>query len=160
MELAMVHSPTVHPHYIVVDLLVKQVASVVFQGIFDGNHSEDHQQGNHGDLLLKGFNNWHPVQQRQEQEVEVGSPAQGRPEQNINKQKSLKCRCYQIICHDVQPDQLASPANILFAFSHTSNVFLSVHNFGEIFKQLLDAFPYSFLHTFVEKTCGRQSTEG
>ncbi len=61
-KLIKVHSPTKHSHYFVVDFPVKQVASVVFQGIFDGDNSENHQQRNHGNFLLEGFNNWHPVQ--------------------------------------------------------------------------------------------------
>lgn len=68
-------SPAVDLHQEVVDLPVGQVASVVLQGVFDGDDGEDHQQGNHGDLLLKGLHHRHPVQQRQEQEVEVGCPA-------------------------------------------------------------------------------------
>lgn len=71
-----VHSPREHPHDIVVDLLVEQISSVVFKSIFDGDDSENHQQRNHGDFLLKGLNDWHPVEQRQEQEVEVGSPVE------------------------------------------------------------------------------------
>ena len=54
--------PTKHSHHIVVDLLVKQVASEVFQGVLDADYSENYQQRNHGDFLLKGFNHWHPVQ--------------------------------------------------------------------------------------------------
>ena len=62
LKLIEVHSPREHSHYVVVDLLVEQVASVVFQGIFDGDNNENHQQRNHGNFLLKSFNNWHPVQ--------------------------------------------------------------------------------------------------
>lgn len=57
-----VHSPTEHLHYMVVDVLVEQVASVVFQGIFDGDNRENHQQGYHGNFLLEGLKNRHPVQ--------------------------------------------------------------------------------------------------
>lgn len=101
LKLTKLHSPTEHLCNIVVDLLVEQIPSIVFQGIFDGDNSENHHQRNHGNFLLKGFNNWHPVQQCQEQKVEVGSPEkQTRPEQqismkkcmsNINVQQLLKC---------------------------------------------------------------------
>lgn len=41
-ELENVYSPTEHLHFIVVDLLVKQVAAVIFQGIFDSNNYKNH----------------------------------------------------------------------------------------------------------------------
>lgn len=56
------HSPTEHLHHVVVDVFVEDVASVVLQCVFDGNDDEDHQQRDHGDFLLKGFNYRYPIQ--------------------------------------------------------------------------------------------------
>lgn len=72
--------PAVHFHCVVVDLLVEYVAPVVFKGIFDGNNSEDQQQRDHSDLLLKGLHNGNPVQQSQEQEVQVCRSVQIKPD--------------------------------------------------------------------------------
>lgn len=56
---------------IVVDPLVIAVTSVVLYGIFEGDDSQHDNEGDHGDLLLKGFHHRNPVQQHQEQEVQV-----------------------------------------------------------------------------------------
>ena len=69
-------SPAVDAHQVVVDRLVEQVATVVLHSVFEGDDDEDHQQRHHGDLLLEGLHRRHPVQQHQEQEVQVCHPAQ------------------------------------------------------------------------------------
>lgn len=56
---------------IVVYPLVIAVAPVVFYGIFEGDDSEHDNERDHGNLLLKGLHHWNPVQQHQEQEVQV-----------------------------------------------------------------------------------------
>lgn len=81
LKLIQAYSPTVDSHYVVVDLLVILVASVVLQAIFEGDNAENYHQRNHGNLLLEGLDNGNPVQQHQEQEVQVGSPAQEKTQQ-------------------------------------------------------------------------------
>lgn len=56
---------------VVVDPLVIAVTPVVLYGIFEGDDSKHNNERDHGDLLLKGLHNWNPVQQHQEQEVQV-----------------------------------------------------------------------------------------
>lgn len=74
----MVYSPTEDLNHVAVDLLIRQVASIVLQGVFDADDGEDHQQRNHGDFLLKGLHHGDPVQQCQEQEIKICKPADSR----------------------------------------------------------------------------------
>jgi len=78
-------------HHVVVDLLVEQVSSVVFQRVFDADDYEDHQQRNHGDLLLKGLHDRNPVEQRQEQEVNVSCPEKTREANTITRNARTRC---------------------------------------------------------------------
>lgn len=41
-KLGNLYLPAEHLHFIVVDLLVKQVTPVIFQGIFDGDNNKNH----------------------------------------------------------------------------------------------------------------------
>ena len=62
----------VHPARGVVHLLVARVPTSVLKEILHCCHDEDEDDRDHGDLLAKGVDGRHPVEQDDEEEVEVG----------------------------------------------------------------------------------------
>ena len=62
----------VHPARGVVHLLVARVPTSVLKEVLDCCHDEDEDDRDHGDLLAKGVDGRHPVEQDDEEEVEVG----------------------------------------------------------------------------------------
>ena len=68
----MSHSPIVNAASEIVDPLVAQVPSPVLEDVLDGGDGEHEDDGEHGDLLAEGVDRGHPVQEDDEEEVEVG----------------------------------------------------------------------------------------
>ena len=64
-------SGAVHSTRRVVHVLVARVPSSVLEEIFDGGDDEDEDDGDHGDLLAKGVDGRHPVEEDDEEKVEV-----------------------------------------------------------------------------------------
>ena len=62
----------VHSTRRVVHVLVAGVPSPVLEEVFDGGDDEDEDDGDHGDLLAKGVDGGHPVEEDNEEKVEVG----------------------------------------------------------------------------------------
>lgn len=64
--------PFEHPARGVVDAFVAQVPAPVFEDVLDGRHTENEDDRHHGDLLAEGVDSRDPVEQNDEEEVEVG----------------------------------------------------------------------------------------
>merc|ERR1719234_2981054 len=62
----------VHSTRRVVHVLVAGISPSVLKEIFDSGDDEDEDDGDHGDLLAKGVDGWHPVEEDDEEKVEVG----------------------------------------------------------------------------------------
>ena len=61
----------VHPARGVVHFLVAGVPPPVLKEVFDGGDDEDEDDGDHGDLLAKGIDGRHPVEEHNEEKIEV-----------------------------------------------------------------------------------------
>ena len=57
-----------------IHLPVKAISLEVLYAIFDHDDQQDSGQWKHGDFPVEDFHGGHPVQNHQEQEVEVGPP--------------------------------------------------------------------------------------
>lgn len=55
-----------------VDLLVGAVTAVVFPQVLDGRDRQDEEHGGQGQLRLEGVDRRHEVEQRDEDEVDIG----------------------------------------------------------------------------------------
>lgn len=64
--------PAVHQALHVVDLLVGAVAAVVFPKVLDGRDRQDEEHGGQSQLGLEGIDGRHEVEQRDEDEVDIG----------------------------------------------------------------------------------------
>lgn len=64
--------PAVHQALHVVDLLVGAVTAVVFPQVLDGRDRQDEEHGGQGQLRLEGVDRRHEVEQRDEDEVDIG----------------------------------------------------------------------------------------
>lgn len=67
-----------HPDAGVVDLLVEAVSPEVLQAILDHDDEQDQGQWHHGDFPVEHLQRGHPVQDHEEQEIDIRPSAEGK----------------------------------------------------------------------------------
>ncbi len=66
--------PSEDPAGWIVDTFITEVASPVFKNVFDGGHAEHEDDWHHRDLFAESVDGRNPIEQHDEEEVEVGEP--------------------------------------------------------------------------------------